>query len=48
MMTTQKVNEAGAKIFEGFMEDDVKSVDMSIPLQALFDDFMTFISKVEP
>jgi len=47
MMTTQTVNESGAKIFEGLMEEDVKSVDMSIPLQALFDDFMTFISKVE-
>ena len=47
MMTTQKVNEAGAKNFEGLLEEDVKSVDMSIPLQALFDDFMTFISKVD-
>lgn len=48
MMTTQKVNEAGAKIFEGLLEEDVKSVDMSIPLQVLFEDFMTFISKTEP
>ncbi len=46
MMTTQTVNEAGARIFEGLLEQD-KSVDMSIPLQTLFDDFITYISKVE-
>ncbi len=47
MMTTENVNEAGAKIFEGLLEEDIKSVDMSVPLQTLFDDFMTYISKVE-
>lgn len=47
MMTTQNVNESGAKIFEGLLEEDNKPVDMSIPLQTLFDDFMTYISKVE-
>lgn len=47
MMTTHCVNESGAKNFEGLLEEDVKSVDMSIPLQTLFDDFMTYISKVE-
>lgn len=46
MMTTQTVNEAGATFFEGLLESDSKP-DMSIPLQALFDDFMTYISKVE-
>ena len=47
MMTTENVNEAGAKIFEGLLEEDIKSVDMSVPLQTLFDDFMTYISKFE-
>jgi len=47
MMTTQNVNEAGAKIFEGLLVEEEFKPDMSIPLQTLFDDFMTYISKVE-
>ena len=46
MMTTTNVNETGAKFIEGLLEED-KSIDMSIPLQTLFDDFMTYICKVE-
>ena len=47
MMTTTNVNENGAKFIEGLLEEDKVSVDMSIPLQTLFDDFMTYICKVE-
>lgn len=47
MMTTQNVNEFGAERIGGFLSENTKSVDITIPLQELFDGFMTFISKAE-
>ncbi|MBO7672188.1 hypothetical protein J6S88_02140 [bacterium] len=47
MMTTQKVSEFGAERIEGFLNENSKSVDITIPLQELFDGFMVFISKAE-
>ena len=47
MMTTQNVSEFGAERIEGLLNENQKSVDITIPLQDLFDGFMTFISKAE-
>ena len=47
MMTTQNVSEFGAERIEGFLSESTKSVDITIPLQDLFDGFITFISKAE-
>lgn len=45
MMTTQPVSEFGAERIEGFLSESTKSVDITIPLQDLFDGFMVYISK---
>jgi len=47
MMTTQNVSEFGAERIEGFLNESAKSVDITIPLQDLFDGFMIYISKTE-
>ena len=47
MMTTQSVSEFGADRIEGFLNESAKSVDITIPLQDLFDGFMVYISKAE-
>ena len=49
MMTETKSNLFGTEM-SSLLEESFKperQLDMEIPIQALFDDFMTFISKVE-
>lgn len=45
MIITQEANETGAEIL-GLLEAERKP-DVSIPLQAMFDEFLVFISKAE-
>ncbi len=50
MMTETKSNlfgtEMSSLLEEGFKPEG-QQIEMEIPIQALFDDFMTFISKVD-
>ena len=51
MMTETKSNLFGAEM-SALLEENIKpgefvDIEMTLPIQALFDDFMTFISKVD-
>lgn len=46
MMTESKADMLGAEVMVNLLEErELQAFDMSIPIQVLFDDFITFISK---
>ena len=48
MMTESKADMLGADVMLDFREEnELMTIDMSLPLQVLFDDFITFISKTD-
>ncbi len=48
MMTESKADMLGADVVLNLLEEkEIPTIDMSLPLQVLFDDFITFISKTD-
>lgn len=48
MMTESKADMLGADVMLDLREEnELMTIDMSLPLQVLFDDFITFISKTD-
>ncbi len=48
MMTESKADMLGADVILDLQEqNELLTIDMSLPLQVLFDDFITFISKTD-
>ena len=48
MMTESKADMLGADVVLSLLEEkEIPTIDMSLPLQVLFDDFITFISKTD-
>lgn len=48
MMTESKADMLGADVMLNLLEEkEIPAIDMSLPLQVLFDDFITFISKTD-
>ena len=48
MITESKADMLGADVILDLQEqNELLTIDMSLPLQVLFDDFITFISKTD-
>ena len=48
MIRESKADMLGAEVLTNLLEEkELETIDMSIPLQILFDDFITFIAKTD-
>lgn len=47
MRTEQKLEMPGTDVFNLKDEREIKSVDMTQPIQVLFDNFINFLSKTD-
>lgn len=48
MMTESKADMLGAEVMANLLEEkELPALDMSLPIQILFDDFIKFIAKTD-